>query len=70
VTGHNHAKNHIVYILWDPQPLTIEVEPIYLKKVFTLIELGPLQKWAVKPIDNKSDNTLKRVSDNTLKKGE
>jgi hypothetical protein len=43
---------------------------IYLKRVFTLVELGPLQKWAAKPIGNKSDNTLKRVSDNTLKKGE
>jgi hypothetical protein len=30
--------------LRDPQPLTIEVEPIYLKRVFTLVELGPLQK--------------------------
>jgi hypothetical protein len=35
--------------------------------VFTLVELGPLQKWAAKPIGNKSDNTLKKVSDNTLK---
>jgi hypothetical protein len=40
--------------------MIIEVEPIYLKKVFTLVELGPLQKWVVKPIGNKSDNTLKR----------
>jgi hypothetical protein len=49
-----------------------------LKNNFTLIELGLLQKWAAKPIDNKSDNTLKKgwvtthskqeVSDNTLKK--
>jgi hypothetical protein len=49
-----------------------------LKTVFTLVELGPLQKWAVKSIGNKSDNTLKNgwmtthskqeVSDNTLKK--
>jgi hypothetical protein len=31
---------------------------------------GPLQKWAAKPIGNKSYNTLKKVSDNTLKKGE
>jgi Mn-containing catalase len=38
-----------------------------LKKVFTLVELGPLQKWAAKPIGNKSDNTLKKMSDNTLK---
>jgi hypothetical protein len=38
-----------------------------LKRVFTLVELGPLKKWAAKPIGNKSDNTLKRVSDNTLK---
>jgi hypothetical protein len=36
--------------------------------VFTLVELGPLQKWAVKSIGNKSDNTLKKVSDNTLKR--
>jgi hypothetical protein len=35
--------------------------------VFTLVELGPLQKWTVKPIVNTSDNTLKNVSDNTLK---
>jgi hypothetical protein len=41
---------------------------MYLKRVFTLVELGPLQKWAVKPIGNKSDNTLKKVSDNTLKR--
>jgi hypothetical protein len=38
-----------------------------LKRVFTLVELGPLQKWAAKPIGNKNDNTLKKVSDNTLK---
>jgi hypothetical protein len=31
-----------------------------LKSGFTLVELGPLQKWAVKPISNKSDNTLKK----------
>jgi hypothetical protein len=31
-----------------------------LKRVFTLVELGPLQKWVAKPIDNKSDNTLKK----------
>jgi hypothetical protein len=37
------------------------------KNNFTLVELGPLQKWTVKPIGNKSDNTLKKVSDNTLK---
>jgi hypothetical protein len=30
------------------------------KKGFTLVELGPLEKWAAKPIDNKSDNTLKK----------
>jgi hypothetical protein len=42
------------------QDLTIEVEPIYLKIVFTLVELGPLQKWVAKPIGNKSDNTLKK----------
>jgi hypothetical protein len=30
-----------------------------LKRIFTLVELGPLQKWAAKPIGNKSDNTLK-----------
>jgi hypothetical protein len=39
-----------------------------LKRVFTLVELDPLQKWAAKPIGNKSDNTLKKVSDNTLKR--
>jgi hypothetical protein len=49
-----------------------------LKRVFTLVELGLLQKWVAKPIGNKSDNTLKKgwvtthskqeVSDNTLKK--
>jgi hypothetical protein len=38
-----------------------------LKRVFTLVELDLLQKWAAKPIGNKSDNTLKKVSDNTLK---
>jgi hypothetical protein len=48
------------------------------KNSFTLVELGPLQKWAAKSIANKSDNTLKKswvtthskqeVSDNTLKK--
>jgi hypothetical protein len=53
-----------------PSTLTIEVESIYLKRVFTLVELGPLQKWIVKPIGNKSDNTLKKMSDNTLKKDE
>jgi hypothetical protein len=37
------------------------------KIVLTLAELGLLQKWAAKPIDNKSVNTLKMVSDNTLK---
>jgi hypothetical protein len=31
-----------------------------LKNSFTLVELGPLQKWTVKPIGNKSDNTLKK----------
>jgi hypothetical protein len=46
----------------------MEVEPIYLKRIFTLVELGPLQKWAAKPIGNKSDNTLKKVSDKTLKR--
>jgi hypothetical protein len=35
--------------------------------IFTLVELGPLQKWVAKPIGNTSDNTLKNVSDNTLK---
>jgi hypothetical protein len=39
----------------------------YIKKGFTLVELGLLQKWAAKPIGNKSDNTLKKVSANTLK---
>jgi hypothetical protein len=39
-----------------------------LKNSFTLVELGPLhKKWATKPIGNKSDNTFKNVSDNTLK---
>jgi hypothetical protein len=39
----------------------------YIKKGFTLVEFGPLQKWVAKPIGNTSDNTLKNVSDNTLK---
>jgi hypothetical protein len=34
-----------------------------LKRVFTLVEFGPLQKWAAKPIGNKSDNTLKTRSE-------
>jgi hypothetical protein len=38
-----------------------------LKMIFTLVKLDPLQKWAAKPIGNKRDNTLKKVSDNTLK---
>jgi hypothetical protein len=39
-----------------------------LKNSFTLVEFGPLtQKWAVKSIGNNSDNTLKNVSENTLK---
>jgi hypothetical protein len=39
----------------------------YIKMVFTLVELGPLQKWVVKSIVSTSDNTLKNVSGNTLK---
>jgi hypothetical protein len=39
-----------------------------LKNSFTLVELGFfIQKWATKPIGNKSNNTLKKMSDNTLK---
>jgi predicted amino acid racemase len=37
-----------------------------LKTSFTLVELGPLHKNGL-PSRNKSDNTLKKVSDNTLK---
>jgi hypothetical protein len=33
---------------------------VILKKIFTLVELGPLQKLAVKSIGNKSVNTLKK----------
>jgi hypothetical protein len=39
-----------------------------LKNSFTLVKFDPLhKKWVAKPISNKSDNTLKKVSDNTLK---
>jgi hypothetical protein len=42
-----------------------------LKKWFyTCRTWSLIQKWVVKPINNKSDNTLKKVSDNTLKKCE
>jgi hypothetical protein len=38
------------------------------KKQFYTCRTWPLtQKWATKPIGNKSNNTLKKVSDNTLK---
>jgi hypothetical protein len=40
----------------------------YIKKGLYTYRIWSLtQKWAVKPIDNTSDNTLKNVSDNTLK---
>jgi hypothetical protein len=39
-----------------------------LKNSFTLVELDHLhKKWTAKSIGNKSDNTLKNMSNNTLK---
>jgi hypothetical protein len=37
------------------------------KYFYTCRTWSLIQKWAAKPIGNKSDNTLKKMSDNTLK---
>jgi hypothetical protein len=67
-TGCNEVRLKNVYVSGTLNLQQLRLSQNTKKYLYTCRTWSLTQKWVAKPINNKSNNTLKNVSDNTLKK--
>jgi hypothetical protein len=66
-TLYNGVRLKNAYVSGTPNLQQLRLGRNTKNQFYTCRTWSLTQKWATKPIGNKSDNTLKKMSDNTLK---